>query len=87
MPLPWIKWPACPPSVGGRQCGHLIREGANLNDAYKLTINVSSYSQEYRQYPVGKVVSTVGSGILFACFSTVEHVPTIDSFLCEVINS
>ena len=33
------------------------------------------------------VVLTVISGVLFARFSTVNHVPTISSFLCDVITS
>ena len=33
-----------------------------------------------------EVVSTIISDVHFSRFSTVEHVPTIQSFLCDVIN-
>ena len=33
-----------------------------------------------------KVVSTVVSQVIFTCFCMVEHIPTINSFLCYVIN-
>ena len=44
------------------------------------------FNIDVRNMPSSPVVSTIISSILFARFCIVDHVPTIQSFLCDVIN-
>ena len=53
-----------------------------------VQLSFENHTLENRKHSIQwdpKVVSTIVSDVLFACFFTIEHIPTILGFLCGVI--
>ena len=59
-----------------------------LNDQKEVGLKMVWILNGQKVVSIGQfsVVSTIISGVLFARFCIVDHVPTIQSFLCDVIN-